>query len=168
MNFGMKKILTWALLISLLRVMLACEEEPVNPTDDTPVEEAPDNVTPPITSLSECEWLLLDYKYQHLPADLKKKSVIKFSKSVDGTFYLASGISFLNQYSGVFTLDERNNLVLSVHDLISTAMGGPDEQMAAEKFYFKKLYSTKSYGLAGNVLTLYFDNGEVGFFVPNR
>ena len=164
----MKKILTWVLLISLLQVILACEEESVNSTDNAPVDEAPDDAGPPITSLSECEWLLLDYKYKRLPADLKKKSIIKFSKSADGTFYLATGISFLNQYSGVFTLDEKNNLVLSVHHLISTAMGGPDEQMAAEEFYFKKLYGTKSYGLSGNVLTLNFDSGEVGFFVPKR
>jgi len=100
----MKNILTWLLLISLLQVILACEEEPVNPPDNTPVDEATDDVGPPITSLSECEWLLLDY--QRLPADLKKKSIIKFSKSADGAFYLATGISFLNQYSGVFTLDE--------------------------------------------------------------
>jgi heat shock protein HslJ len=164
----MKKILTWVMFISLLQVSLACEEELVNTADDTPVDEARNDAGPAITSISECEWLLLNYKYNYLPTHLQKKSSIKFSKGADGTFYFAEGKSFLNQYSGVFTVDEQNNRVLSVHDLNSTLVGGPREQMAAEEFYLKNLYNTTSYGLSGTVLTLNFDGGEVAYFVPMR
>jgi heat shock protein HslJ len=163
----MKKFLTWALLISLLQVSLACGDEPINPADRT-LDEVPDDAGPAIISISECEWLLLDYKYNRLSAELKKKSNIKFTKGADGTFYFAEGKSFLNQYSGVFAVDEQNKQVLSVHELISTLMGGPDEQMVAEEFYLKKLYNTKSYALSGNILTLNFDGGEVAYFVPKR
>ena len=163
----MKQILTCVLLASLMQVVLACDEEPINRADDTSADEVPSDAGPLINSLSECEWLLLNYKYKRLPVDLQKKSVIQFSKGADGTFY-ASGTSFLNQYSGVFTLDEKNHLVLSVHDIISTLMGGTAEQVEAEEYYFKKLYNTKSYGLSGNVLTLNFDGGEVGYFVPKK
>lgn len=166
-NFKVKQILAWVLLASLLQVIVACEDEAVKRAEDTSVDEVPNDAGPPINSLSECEWLLLNYKYKRLPANLQKKSAIQFSKSAEGTFFV-SGTSFLNQYSSVFTLDEKKQLVLSVHDLISTLMGGTDEQVGAEEYYFKRLYNTKSYGLSGNVLTLNFDGGEVGYFVPER
>ena len=82
----MKNILTWALLICLLQIVPACEEQPVTPADKTPVDETPVDAGTAITSFVDCEWLLLDFKYKRLSADLKKKSSIKFSKSADGTF----------------------------------------------------------------------------------
>ncbi|MEJ1242284.1 META domain-containing protein [Chryseolinea sp. T2] len=162
----MKNILTWALLICLLQMIVACDNEPINPTDNAPVDEVPVDAGPPITSFTDCEWLLLDFKQNRLPAKLKRKVNIQFTKGTDD-IYGAGGKAFLNVYTGAFRLDEKNKLVISVH-LTSTLMGGPDDEMAAEEYYLKGLYRTKSYGLSGNVLTLTFDNGEEVYFVPKR
>ena len=69
----------------------------------------------------------------------EEEAMIKLGKSADGSFYLAIGKSFINQYSGFFSLEEKSRRGLSVHDLILTAMGGMEEQMTAEEFYIKRL-----------------------------
>lgn len=163
----MKNNVAWVLLICLLLVVQACGEEAIVP-DDEVIDEVTDETVADVTDVTflDTEWVVNDYKYHRLPAKLKNKASIKFTGP--GPVVYATGKAFMNGYTGYFKLDEKQQLVLSVKDLISTLMGGTDDEMAAEKTFFRNLWYAKSYRLNGNILTIYSDDGEVGYFVPKK
>ncbi len=75
------------------------------------------------------------------------------AKFSDGT---TSGASAVNTYSGPYTAGPGTGF--SVGDLVSTLMAGPEPAMRAEQAYTTLLRQSRSYSVAGDVLTL-FDAG---------
>jgi len=143
----------------------ACETETVSPVSD--VDDVAGKVTDSSLSLFDSEWILVDYKNAPLTTDLKYKATLKID-SCSCDVHLGSGRGFINVYSGLFKLDEKQSLVICVDDLISTLVGGTPKQNAAERKYFENLKTTKSYTLAGDNLALHFGNQEVGYFVRKK
>jgi len=162
LKLTMKGFQRWVLISCLLLGAQACEPEEINPSSDN-ADHSGEIID---TSIFGGEWILIDYKNAWLPTDLRYKASLKFNRS-QGDIHIATGISFVNQYSGGCKLDEEHGL-LSVDNIISTKMGGTPDENAAEENYFKNLMSVKSYELAGDYLTLYFDNKEVGYFVRKK
>ena len=70
---------------------------------------------------------------------------------------MVSGSSGVNTYGGSYTLSGSS---LSVGNLASTMMAGPDEAMQAESAYLKNLEASSSYTAAGDVLTIFGRDGE--------
>ena len=62
------------------------------------------------------------------------------------------GKSAVNQYGGPYTAGDDGSL--SVGDLVSTMMAGPEPDMRAEGAYLKLLAQAKSYKVSGDTLTL--------------
>ncbi len=147
----------WLLISCLCLGTQACGPEDASSVGSNEV------VDPSGSSLFDSEWILIDYKYAWPTADLKNRATIEFNNSPDDV-HLTTGKSFVNSYSGSFRIDEEGKLITLVDNIISTKMGGSPEENSAEIDYFKNLMGVKSYELAGDYLTLYFDNREVGYF----
>jgi heat shock protein HslJ len=158
----MRDFQVWVLIGCLFLGAMACrQEEAVGPSDNKVTDPSDEFVD---TSIFGGEWILIDYKKEWLPANLKNRASIKFNRSEQGDVHLATGMSFVNGYSGNFKVDEKNKLISPVGSTIATKMGGTPAENAAEEDYFQNLLIVKSYELVGDYLTLYFGNQEVGYF----
>ncbi|MGC3947067.1 MAG: META domain-containing protein [Chryseolinea sp.] len=161
----MKNTFVFLLLICLLQLVQACEEEAATVSDDKqPDDEIVDSTD---ATLFDTEWLLVDYKINHLPANLKNKALLVLEGG-PGDPHSGGGKSFLNWYYGSFSVDEEKHLIHAVGELTRTLVGGTDLEIEVEQAYFRNLKQTKSYDLAGNNLILQFKNGEVGYFVAKK
>src|SRR4030095_12932357 len=114
----MKRFQTWILISCLLLGVQCVEPEEINSSSDD-ADHSGEIID---TSIFEGEWILIDYKNAWLPTDLRYKASLKFNRS-QGDNHVATGISFVNQYSGGCKLDEEHGL-LSVDNIISPKMGG--------------------------------------------
>jgi heat shock protein HslJ len=158
----MKRI-GWLLVFISILGTHACENENDLPLD-IPGDQSGKVMDSSGSTLFDGQWILVDYKRAPLTTDLRRKVTLTFQNSPVAV-HLLSGRSFVNGYSGYFTIDEDHALITYDHDLISTLMGGTDEQNAAETMYFKLMRSVESYELNGNSLTLHFGTDEAGYFI---
>jgi len=159
----MKHFRACILTAILLFGATACETQEVIPSNNSD-DQSEKNMENNEDGLFDSEWILTDYKNDHLASDLRNKAYLTMERG-SGTVHLLSGRSFINGYSGHFKLDEKKMTITSVDNIISTLMGGTPEQNAAEKQYFAHLMKATSYRLIGDSLIVNFGNHESGFFV---
>jgi heat shock protein HslJ len=69
-----------------------------------------------------------------------------------------SGSGGVNSYGG--NCEAKKNGSLTIEELSSTLMEGPEPAMRAEAAYFKLLGDARSYKIKGDTLTLYDANGN--------
>lgn len=143
-------------IITAVTFLFSCAEHHTNNTNtDARALEAGG-------SLAGTEWVLTGYANTQLAGGLRNRTTIKFSQTDDEL--KVSGKAFINSYFGAIKIEESTGAISSIGPIGATKVGGSQDDIAAELFYFQNLENATSYKVEGDRLTLFFGDREAGYF----